>query len=209
MLVKEANEITGGLSSPSKMPGKAYSLPATRCKVGSKLVRTPGSVCHGCYALKGMYRFPKVKDALERRYQSLTDERWVEAMVTLIEKQSPDYFRWHDSGDIQSVSHLKRICDVVDRTPATSHWLPTREVKFVRTYLQAYGPFPLNLVVRVSSPMVDGPPLPYDNTSTVVSHHEADTIRNRRCPAPDQDNECKDCRACWHREIANVAYSQH
>ena len=55
--------ITGGLSKPSKMPGYAYNLPATECKIGSKLVKVPGSVCHGCYALKGRYRFPNVKDA--------------------------------------------------------------------------------------------------------------------------------------------------
>ena len=29
MLKKEAKEITGGLSAPSKMPGPAYNLPAS------------------------------------------------------------------------------------------------------------------------------------------------------------------------------------
>ena len=82
---KEAIKITGGLSKPSKMPGFAYNLPATRCKVGSKLAKIPGSVCHGCYALKGRYRFPNVKDALERRYkQAMTNKQWVFGMVYLI-----------------------------------------------------------------------------------------------------------------------------
>ena len=97
MLKKEAKKITGGLSAPSKMPGPAYNLPAQACITGSKLVKIPGSVCHGCYALKGRYRFKNVKDALSRRLASIMDPRWIEAMVVLIDKEP--FFRWHDSGD--------------------------------------------------------------------------------------------------------------
>ncbi len=202
MLISEANTITGGLSSPSKMPGKAYSIPATRCKVGSKLVKKEGSVCHGCYALKGRYHMLVVKQALERRYLSLSNPLWGAAMVVLIQRQSPDYFRWHDSGDLQSVNHLRKICDVCYRTPDTSHWLPTREVVIVRDYLKAHGSFPANLICRISSHMVDGPPLPYPHTSTVVT-------TDATCPAPHQGGRCQDCRACWDHKIRNVSYGIH
>ena len=84
MLKKEARQITGGLSAPSKMPGPAYNLPATECKTGAKLVKIPGSVCAGCYALKGRYRFNNVRMALARRLQSLKHPQWVQAMVVLI-----------------------------------------------------------------------------------------------------------------------------
>ena len=55
MKLKEAKEITGGLSAPSKMPGYAYNLPAWKCITGVKLQAVPGSVCAGCYAMKGRY----------------------------------------------------------------------------------------------------------------------------------------------------------
>ena len=58
MKTSEALKIVGGLSKPSKMPGWAYGLPAAECKTGSKLAQVPGSVCSGCYALKGCYVFP-------------------------------------------------------------------------------------------------------------------------------------------------------
>ena len=115
MLKKEARQITGGLSKPSKMPGPAHNLPAQACITGAKLVKVPGSVCAGCYALKGRYRFKNVQDALQRRLQALQDPRWVDAMVTLIKDQ--DWFRWHDSGDIQSPEHLKFVN--VHRRPNT------------------------------------------------------------------------------------------
>ena len=198
MLKKEAKKITGGLSAPSKMPGPAFNLPAQACITGSKLVTVPGSVCHGCYALKGRYRFPNVKEALQRRLAALMDPRWVDAMVVLIDKEP--FFRWHDSGDLQSVQHLKNIFEVCNRTPGTQHWLPTREVKFLPLNFDA---IPKNLIIRLSGHKIDKDAASFwPWTSTVVT-------AGRTCPAPDQNNECKDCRACWSRDTANIAYGKH
>ena len=124
MLKKEARKITGGLSAPSKMPGPAHNLPAWKCITGVKLQAVPGSVCAGCYAMKGRYRFKNVRAALDRRLEALSDPRWVQAMVVLIKDHK--FFRWHDSGDIQSVDHLKNIFEVCKQTPDTQHWMPTR-----------------------------------------------------------------------------------
>ena len=76
MKTSEALQIIGGLSKPSKMPGWAYGLPAKECKTGSKLVKVPGSVCHGCYALKGCYVFKVVQDAQYRRLESTRSPLW-------------------------------------------------------------------------------------------------------------------------------------
>ena len=70
---KEAKEITGGLSAPGKMPEGSYNLPAVACITGAKLREVPGTPCYGCYAFKGRYNFPNVKDALTRRLESLQD----------------------------------------------------------------------------------------------------------------------------------------
>ena len=57
MNTKEAWALVGGLSKPSKMPGWSIGIPAKECNTGSKLVNVEGSVCEGCYALKGCYVF--------------------------------------------------------------------------------------------------------------------------------------------------------
>lgn len=41
-----AEQITGGLSKPGKMPCPAWGLPAKRCRVGSRLASIAGTVCH-------------------------------------------------------------------------------------------------------------------------------------------------------------------
>ncbi len=199
MLKKEAKEITGGLSAPGKMPGPSYNLPAWACITGSKLAKIPGTICNKCYAKKGRYNFPNVKAALSRRLKSLKHPQWVEAMTVLI--TGHDHFRWHDSGDLQSVQHLKKIFEVCNNTPATRHWLPTREAKL----LQFMDPkvIPKNLIIRMSSHKINQPPVKsWPWTSTV-------STRDSSCPAQLQNNNCKDCRACWDRKISNVTYPKH
>ena len=202
MLKKEAIEITGGLSKPSKMPGPAHNLPAKRCITGAKLVKVPGSVCAGCYALKGRYRFKNVQDALNRRLKALEDPRWVEAMVTLVTGHA--HFRWHDSGDIQSPEHLKNIFEVCKRTPETRHWLPTREARFLS--LMDPGVVPSNLKIVLSDHMIDQekPASWWPFTSGVTTDAARVT-----CPAPKQNNECKSCRACWDPNVKRVVYGKH
>tara|TARA_R100000231_G_scaffold41180_1_gene35977 strand:+ start:26 stop:625 length:600 start_codon:yes stop_codon:yes gene_type:complete len=199
MKTSEALKLVGGLSKPSKMPGWAYGLPAKECKTGSKLVKVEGSTCHGCYALKGCYVFKVVQEAQYRRLASVKHELWTAAMALLINSKKSKYFRWHDSGDVQDEAHLLKIFAVCKLTPSVKHWMPTREA-WVKRFLPLK---PHNLIVRFSAPMVDQEaPSSWPHTSTVVT-------TGRTCPAPTQDNECKDCRACWDPTVKNVAYGQH
>jgi len=200
---KEAKEITGGLSAPGKMPEGSYNLPARACQTGQILAKVKDTPCSGGYALKGRYRFPNVKDALQRRLASLDHPQWVEAMTVLITHYSKKvpFFRWHDSGDLQGADHLKKIFEVCNRTPAVSHWMPTREAKLF-TLMQPEV-VPKNLIIRMSSHMIDQAPVKFwPHTSTVVR-------AGKTCPAQEQGNECGSCRNCWNKEINNVAYPLH
>ena len=202
MLKKEANKITGGLSAPGKMPEGSYNLPARACQTGAKLREIPGTPCYGCYAFKGRYNFPNVKDALNRRLKSLGDPQWVRAMTVLIKGKK--YFRWHDSGDLQGPEHLKNIFEVCKLTPETQHWLPTQE----RKLLQFLDPdiIPTNLIIRLSNAKNDTKPgNAWSHWSTVVTKPRAGHV----CPAPEQGNECGSCRACWSRDVDEVQYKIH
>jgi len=184
------------------MPGPSINLPAVACITGAKLVTVKGSTCSGCYALKGRYRFKNVKEAMTRRLNRLHDPRWIEAMVTLVHKQP--VFRWHDSGDLQSVQHLKNIFEVCNRTPGTRHWLPTREARFLS--LMDPEVVPKNLKIVLSDHMNDQavPPSWWPYTSGVTTDHTQVT-----CPASRQGNKCLDCRKCWDRGTKRVIYGKH
>lgn len=199
MNTKEAWTLVGGLSKPSKMPGWSIGIPAKECKTGKKLRQIKNSVCEGCYALKGCYVFKVVQEAQYKRLEAIQHPDWVLAMATLINSKKPDVFRWHDSGDVQDVQHLEKIFEVCRLTPEKRHWMPTREA-WIKDHMHKA---PANLVVRFSSPMIDqGPVKSWANTSTV-------STKSRTCPAPDNNNECGTCRACWDPLVKNIEYGKH
>lgn len=200
------------------MPCWSYSIPTAHCNVGGKLRDVPGSVCFGCYADKGNYIFRNVQNSLEKRYQSLSNPQWAEAMIELIRNpgkgkypKDPKFFRWHDSGDLQNEKHLDDICEIARRLPDVSFWLPTKEWKLVRDYFTAHA-MPQNLTVRLSMPRIDqsAPEATDDDPFTyseVTSGHPSNLAM--LCPAQDQGNKCLDCRKCWDKAHRVTTYPKH
>ena len=183
------------------MPCYSYNLPATKCITGSKMAKIKGTTCYDCYALKGMYNFPVVKEAMMRRYEAINHPEWVFAMAVLINSKKSKYFRWHDSGDIQSIEHLQKIFEVCKATPNTTHWLPTREAQILKQIDKK--DVPDNLVIRLSAIKVDGnAPKSWHLTSTV-------STKKYSCMANKQGGKCLDCRACWNKKIKNIIYPLH
>jgi len=209
MTLTQAKEITGGLSNPSKMPGQGFSTSPRKCITGSKLRNVKGSVCSICYAFRGHYGFPVVQAAFEKRFAGLSHPLWVKAMALLINlTEKSGYFRWHDSGDIQSVKHLERIVKVCQATPQIFHWLPTREYGFVSSYIKKYKSFPGNLTVRLSAYMIDGPP-PINLAARLKLPTSGVSKVGFNCPSSNQGNSCSDCRACWDIKVTNINYKRH
>jgi len=209
MTVSLANQITGGLSSPSKMPCYGFSTPPQACITGAKLRKVKGSVCHTCYAFRGHYQFTAVKSAQARRLAGLNHPRWVEAMVYLIDTfEDSGFFRWHDAGDLQSVAHLERIIDVCNHTQNIMHWLPTREYGIVADYKAAGGIIPANLCIRLSAYMMEGKP-PTSVAAKLGVQTSGVSKVGYTCPASNQGNKCMLCRACWNTGVENINYKRH
>jgi len=207
LTTKEAAAICGSLSNPSKMPGHGYALPAYRCRIGSLLQLIPKAICHHCYALRGRYLFPRVKAAMEKRFSSLSDSRWAEAVSTLIYRSKDRYFRWHDSGDLKDLEHLRKIVRVCLNLPRIKFWLPTREYQTVEAFRRMGGQIPSNLCIRYSAHLVDGlPPRGYDMPASTVVSGCTGPPGSHVCPAPKQNNACGSCRACWDPAVKLVSY---
>lgn len=213
MKVSELETAVGGLSNPSKMPGLSYGTPAKDCPVGSMLRKLKGSVCSKCYAHKGMYVFPTVKEAQARRLEILSADldAWRRNMTELLSRKyarksgAEKVFRWHDSGDLQSEEHLSAIVQIAKDLPGIRFWIPTKEYGTVRRWIAKHGAFPENLAVRVSAPMIgrEAAPIPGTVSSTVGSG------TGFACEAYARGGKCGPCRACWNTEIPSVDYPQH
>ena len=224
-LVGAAQDAVGGLSHPSKMPGTSTGIAASECNVGGKLRPIVGSVCHGCYAFKGRYVMPGVAIAHKRRMDAIGRPDWAPMMATAIGRSK--FHRWHDSGDVQSMSHLIKIVAVALLRSDVAFWLPTREYGLITAYKDAGGTFPSNLVVRMSAPMV-GTALPAraGNSSMVLSKGATAPADTYVCNASHTRKDgttvatitpenradlghCGDCRACWTTSVIRTAYPIH
>lgn len=230
---KQAMEIVGGLSKPSKMPCYTYNLPASKCKTGAKLATIPGSVCFGCYAADNVawkqrqakhdkrrfklsrYCMHQTQHALKRRFESLQNPLWVPAMVYLIRhfakpntsygRPAIKYFRWHDSGDVQSVNHFRNIIQIAEATSNVKHWMPTREYGIVTPHKT-----PENLIVRLSAHMENSaPPSGYGLPTSTVSTGDKPENGGLRCHANEREGSCGKCRKCWNPNIKNIDYKKH
>lgn len=216
----EAMDIIGGLSTPSKMPWYSYSLSAYDCKTGSKLREVKNSTCSKCYACKGNYCFPTVRAAHARRLNAIDDPRFEDAFVLVLTKLyqrgrgtyikdgveiKENRFRWHDSGDIQTLEHLEIINRVALRTPFLDHWIPTREFGIVKKFFEKHGNFAPNLTVRMSAVMIGEEletSLPLPTSSVGVAEAAI------QCKAYSQGGKCLDCRQCWDSD-KDVNYPLH
>lgn len=203
------------IGNPSKMPGFSFGLPAQLCITGRKLAALPDTVCSGCYALKGNYRFRNVKEPRFANHRWLMHclasgqgETWINGMVEAIGNRvtvSTPFFRWHDSGDLQSAEHLLLIMKVCERLPSVQFWLPTREYAMVQDVMMDGHAIPSNLTIRLSAHKLNTTIAP--SNGLVASSVDAGV--GFICPARTQGNECRECRACWSLGVANVDYVKH
>ena len=175
------------LSDPSKMPCKGFNIPAMKFCPAAKLVMNlyrkakkelSKLICSSCYACKGMYLFPNVRDSLQKKaefvLQSIREDNgdtFVKEMCDQIEKAyfkkgekkklknlNTDLFRVHDSGDLFNPAYIDCWVRIAKRFPTINFWVPTREhvredqLPHLRK-LAALG----NVVVRPSALELDEP----------------------------------------------------
>lgn len=207
------------MSNPSKMPGYAHSVPARECKTGSKLRSVAGSTCSGCYALKGRYVFDNVQNAQYGRLERVQEAcrqlesgimpEWVAAMVYLIRTRKMQEFRWHDSGDIQSVSHLRLIALVAEQTPDCKHWLPSREFGIVSEFFKLGMTKPANLNIRLSAHMVDGKAPERLARKYGLTVSEVSSTSGTCHAQTSGTGVCGECRDCWDVDVFCVTYHKH
>ena len=212
MYLTEAKEIAGTIGYPSKMPGTSYGLPAKACITGGKLAKIEGTPCNKCYAMRGNYLYENVEKAQAKRLAGIYHPHWVDALVLLLDdahrRAIPHYHRWHDSGDIQSIPHLKNICRVAELTPKLMHWFPTQEGAMLKDFLKEGVKVPENLTIRLSTPIIDGKSSrSWWYTSSVFKDDTKGY--GHICPAKQQDNKCGNCRACWDKSVSHVSYHLH
>jgi hypothetical protein len=213
------------LTEARKMPCASWSLPAREaCPYALNGV---GTICGSCYADKGSYtQYPGVKKAQRRRFDWVREclkteegtESFVQTMVDTIKRTKNPYFRVHDSGDLFSPAYTWAWVRIVQALPGVKFWFPTRSWRPLtmskinpatrvawELALMALAAEP-NVTVRPSALFFNAPAprIPGLQAGSTAADDGSFT-----CPASAQDNECRDCRACWDAPELAISYRAH
>lgn len=74
-------------------------------------------ICKGCYARKGHFTAPSVRNSLERNWRIYTEDRekfWREVEAAIM---VTPYFRFHVAGDIPDADYLRHIISLAQKYP--------------------------------------------------------------------------------------------
>jgi len=207
MTLSEALKIIGSLSYPSKMPCPAWGIDPKHCKTGAILRKQKGTTCSVCYACRGHYNYPAVRNAQELRLAGITHHQWVKAMELVIRSNCCSHFRWFDSGDLQSPLHLLKTTLIAIALPEVNFWLPTQEHRFIKTMTHA---IPENLTIRLTNPVINPKRRLKTHLPQAEVRTDATLYDNKDayvCPADTGPvKKCGSCRACWDKTVKTIIY---
>lgn len=198
-----------------KMPCPSIGISAELCQTGSKLRKQKGTPCHKCYAMRGNYLYPSVKNKHARVLEFMQSPDFVTRMTGMIMSTGNPHFRWFDSGDTQSIKMCLDIIAVCEATPFVSHWIPSKEWAMWSKAIGLYGkPLPDNVCLRLSMPKDDQAPAgKHPNTSSTFTDYNTPAFTGdaSECPAESHKElygsyTCGPCRMCWDKSIRNISY---
>jgi len=111
----------------------SFSIPAIdTCPGSSKLCERV------CYASRGGYAYPSVKNHLERMRKLARSPEFVDAMVLHIRNTNSSVIRIHSSGDFDTVEYIRRWTKIVRRVPNVTFYAYTRSWRIKRLRKDLY-----------------------------------------------------------------------
>ena len=176
----------------SKLGGQIYSInlpPIVTC-------RSDAPCFKGCYACKGNWLFPNVKNSLQHNLEAYKSNpalffESVAAQTALVR-----FCRWHSSGDIVDMQYFEGMCKVARKNKETHYLCFTKKYEIINEFLSKGKRIPKNLSIVFSAWSNWIPENPYELPMTYVYGKE---FNNELIPkdAIPCGGKCENCQACW------------
>lgn len=184
----------------TKLTGKlegfrSISVDTTSNEYCIKMNKT-SAICGSCYSMKMLKGFRKnAQPALERNSKLLSERViWNYELPTIKDK----YFRFDAHGELHNIIHLINYVNIVEHNPDTNFSLWTKRKDLIRRYAKECGPFPKNLRLIYSNPVIDKviPDVPeyfHQTFNNVTDKYDG----VQQCTG----QKCKDCLLCYGPKV--------
>jgi hypothetical protein len=200
--------------------GKQYvNVSNTNSKLGAAIlsINLPaGTTCRadapckkGCYALKGNWLFPNVKNSLQENLEAYKNNPKLYFESVAAQTALARFVRWHSAGDIINAEYFEGMCKVARKNKGTHYLCFTKKYEIVNEFLAKGKRIPKNLSVVFSAWSNWIPENPYNMPMTYVygKDFENELIPKDSIPCT---GKCYECQACWTlKKGQNVYFKKH
>lgn len=169
---------------------------------------------HLCYATRGNFTFPNVKQSHINNLACFIDnpDAYFDDIIAFLNGLvSYRYFRWHSSGDIVNADYLRGMIKVAKKCKSVKFLCFTKKFEIVNDYLKSGEKIPNNLHIVFSAWdkdfIVNNP---YNLPMTFVDFK--DSSKNPAIPELSIPcvGKCYECQACWSlKKGQSVVFHQH
>ena len=176
----------------SKLGGQIYSInlpPVVTC-------RSDAPCFKGCYACKGNWLFPNVKNSLQHNLDAYKSNPTLFFESVAAQTALVRFCRWHSSGDIVDMKYFEGMCKVARKNKDTHYLCFTKKYEIINEFLSKGKRIPKNLSIVFSAWSDWLPENPYNLPMTYVYGKE---FNNELIPkdAIPCGGKCENCQACW------------
>lgn len=175
-----------------------FNLPAGRtCPAGADCQKF-------CYAKKGTYNFPAVKNRYRENLDFYLQHGMVEtfkAMLAELDSFKGELVRWHSSGDCPDFEYLQLVFLVAMARPKVNFMMFTKRYDWVNNLL-GFVDKPDNLTIIFSYD--DGLEDEYENPFEMPIAIVSDTTSS--CGNQLHGLTCEECRVCWQLKPGEKLY---
>ena len=176
----------------SKLGGQIYSInlpPIVTCRADAPCFK-------GCYACKGNWLFPNVKNSLQQNLEAYKNNHTLFFESVAAQTALVRFCRWHSSGDIVDMQYFEGMCKVARKNKGTHYLCFTKKYEIINEFLSKGKRIPKNLSIVFSAWSNWIPENPYDLPMTYVYGKE---FNNELIPkdAIPCGGKCENCQACW------------
>jgi len=162
-----------------------------------------------CYACKGSFCFPNVKNAYSNNLDCYNESKDNFKNTFLAQLPILGAFRWHVSGDIIDKNYLKMMINIANLSKEVKHLAFTKKYELINEFIANGGVIPENLVVVFSA----WKGLEFENPYQLPIAYMRDK-ENLDKRIPDNTKECPSgcstCMKCWglkHNE--SITFNKH
>lgn len=162
--------------------------------------------CNGCYATKGNYNFPSVKNALGvKTWLVRNDLQFIyNAITAQIKAENIKTVRIHASGDFDRLAYLFIWVRVIKENPSVIFWTYTKVKQFENAFEQFEN-------ANIVKSLIDGIGVNYGHCGYIKSAYEKLNSEGKKvhiCKCGIDDNQhCVNCTACSKNDY--VLFIEH